>query len=517
MTARAGGDSKANVSTVAGRTRRFARFEPEESGSQDRGDFFEPLDGGHVVGIQSVEHNETTDVAMPALLGYLLASGLSRLNATARPSWERGRCAGHPSTDDTWGPSVAKNIKKFVNREFSRTVELNLIRRLVEPYGSKIKFDFTTLPIDEKSCREALFEFFRSADESFPSEFQDALHCIMVLSNPNGLRLLQEQADRVGVQLIPEEETQDPQGGVHLTPRHVALRAYLDHRAIFDRALDLHAFIAPASPMEFVGVCEGVKSRHEDLAARETFRRAASEYFSKRYLGQYCDVRWYSDGDEINILVLHGKNAVTANVEQNGEERVLTFREIAQDTIRYHAPTGRLKTSAQHDSEKKKLAELFALHLLGDGRFFDGDDSQNLYTLQPINDEGPAFLFRSAWDEDLIGVRITEVHADEGEPAFGGRRRYSRWGMLVRDHQNAMIRLAELAPDLDLATARLISVKVEFTFRLHGKERRIIVKIKPPGLVSFRRDAFEARIMEHLRRNGLCVCRQTDPVAAAAE
>ena len=67
-------------------------------------------------------------------------------------------------------------------------------------------------------------------------------------------------------------------------------------------------------------------------------------------------MRWYPDEDEINILVLHGKNAVTANVEQDGEERVLTFREIAQDTIRYHAPTGRLKASAQHESEKKKLA-----------------------------------------------------------------------------------------------------------------------------------------------------------------
>ena len=76
---------------------------------------------------------------------------------------------------------MAKNIRKFVNREFARTVGLDLIRRLVEPYASTIKLDFTTLPIDEKSCREALFEFFRNADDSIPSEFQDALHCIMVL------------------------------------------------------------------------------------------------------------------------------------------------------------------------------------------------------------------------------------------------------------------------------------------------------------------------------------------------
>ena len=413
---------------------------------------------------------------------------------------------------------MAKNIRKFVNREFARTVELDLLRRLLEPYRSKLNFDFATLPKDEKNRREALFEFFRMADESFPSEFQDALHCIMVLSNPNGLRILQEQADRVGVRLIPEQEIRGEDDGRHLTPRHVALRAYLDHRAIFDRALDLHAFVAAPSPMEFVGAREGIESRHEDPDSREAFSRAAAQYFSERYLGRYCDVRWYPDEDEINILVLHGKNAVTANVEQDGEERVLTFREIAQDTIRYHAPTGRLKTSAQHESEKKKLAELFAEHLLGDAHFFDGEDSQNLYTLRPINEAGAAFRFRTDWDEDVVRLRITEIQADEGEQVVGGRRkRYSRWGLIVRDYQNALARLAELAPDLDLATARINYLKVEFTFRLHGKERRIMVKIKPPGVVSFRRDAFEARIIEHLRRNGLCVSRRTDPLAVAAE
>ena len=412
---------------------------------------------------------------------------------------------------------MPRNIRKFVNREFARTVELDLLRRLLEPYRSKLNFDFATLPKDERNRREALFEFFRMADESFPSEFQDALHCITVLSNPNGLRILQEQADRVGVQLIPEQEIEGEDDGRHLTPRHLALRAYLDHRAIFDRALDLHAFVAPPSPMEFVGAREGIESRHEDPAAREAFRCAAAQYFSERYLGRYCDVRWYPEDDEINILVLHGKNAVTANIEQDGEERVLMFREIAQDTIRYHAPSGRLKTSAQHDSEKKKLAEVFALHLLGDAHFFDGEDSQNLYTLRPINEAGPAFQFRTDWDEDLIRLRITEIQADEGEQVVGGRQRYSRWGMMVRDHQNAIARLTELSPDLDLATARINTLKVEFTFRLHGKERRIMVKVKPPGLVSFRRDAFEARIIEHLRRNGLSVSRRTYPIAAAAE
>jgi hypothetical protein len=50
----------------------------------------------------------------------------------------------------------------------------------------------------------------------------------MVLSNSNGVRILQEQADLARVELIPKEETEGDDR--HLTPRHVALRAYLEHQ-----------------------------------------------------------------------------------------------------------------------------------------------------------------------------------------------------------------------------------------------------------------------------------------------
>jgi hypothetical protein len=412
---------------------------------------------------------------------------------------------------------MAKNVKKFVNRQFIRTVDLDLLGRLLKLHVDRLSFDFDGLSRDDKERREALFEFFRSADESFPSQLLDALHEILVLSNPNGVRILREQADRAGVELIPATEIEGEEGGRHLTPRHIALRAYLDRPAIFERALDLCAFIAPPSPMEFAGIREGEPSRHQDIEAREAFRAAASEYFSERYLGRYCDVRWYTDEEEVSILVLHGKNMVTANVEQEGEERVLSFREIRQDTIRYHAPSGRLRTSAQYAPEKKKLAELFAEHLLGEPGFFDGEDSQNLYTLEPINEAGAAFRFRTEWDDELERLHVIEVQVDEGERTVDGRTRHPRWAMTVRDNQNAIARLAETVPDLDLGTARINYLKVEFTFKLNGKPRRIMVKIKPPGLVCFRRDVFEDRIMEHLRRNGLCIPRQPDTVAVAAE
>ena len=412
---------------------------------------------------------------------------------------------------------MAKNVKKFVNREFVRTVDLDLLKRLLDPYSRDIALDWSALPAGEKQQREAIFEFFRGTDERFPAQLLDALHRIMVLSDANGARLLQEQAELTGVMLVPKEEIEGEDDGRHLTPRHLALLAYLEHRAIFDRTLDIHAFWSVRSPAEFVGVREGVESRHEQQNARAAFKAAASAYFANRYLGRYCDVRWYPEDDQVKILVLHGKNAMTANVEEKGEERTLTYREIAQDTIRYHAPSGRVKVSASSAVERSKLVELFAEHMIGDPNFFKGNDSQRIYSLEPIRSQGAAFRFHHTWDPDVLNVTVREIQIDEGEHEVDGRTRYSPWAMTVRDSRNAIVRLIELAPDVDFQDLRINYVKLEFRFSVEGKETRVVVKVKPLNVASFRDHSFENKIMEHLERNGIRITRRTVPAIAAAE
>jgi hypothetical protein len=408
---------------------------------------------------------------------------------------------------------MAKNVKKFVNRDFAKTVDLDLLKRLIDPYASTIHLDWNALPADEKERREAIFEFFRGTDETFPAELLDALHKIMVLSNENGARLLHEQADLAGVAIIPPDEAD----AKIVTPRHLALRAFLDHRAVFDQTLDKFAFWAAKSPTEFSGAKEGVESRHTDDAAKEAFRAAASGYFAGRYLGKYCDVRWYPEDDEICILVLHGKNAVTANVEENGSERTLTYREIAQDTIRYHSATGRVWISATAAAERKKLAELFAEHMLGDTDFFKGANAEQIYTLAPIQRQGTGFRFNHAWDPDTNAILVKEIQIDEGEHEVDGKVRYSPWAMTVRDSQNAIVRLVELAPDIDFDDLRISYVKLEFRFESGGREHKVIVKVKPPNIASFRNHAFEKQILEHLERNGIRLTRQPVATAVAAE
>jgi hypothetical protein len=293
----------------------------------------------------------------------------------------------------------------------------------------------------------------------------------------------------------------------------VALRAYLHHREIFDLAIDFRAFIRPSSPAEFNGAREGVDCRHDDPVASEAFRQAVSAYFRKRYMGQYCEMRWYPEEDEVNILILHGRHMAVTPVEERGEEHVLRYRELRQDTIRYMPAIGRLRTSAEYPPEREQLKKLFAEHLIGEADFFDGADSQNLYTLQPVNEQGADFELKVDWDNELKKVRIVEVQFAAEQPPE--KRRRALWALTIRDAQNALRRAAKMLRWHNFGALEIVYLKLEFTFRLHGKSRRIMVKIKPPDTVSFRRDNFEAQIMEHLRRNGLCLPRPTLLGAAA--
>jgi hypothetical protein len=101
-------------------------------------------------------------------------------------------------------------------------------------------------------------------------------------------------------------------------------------------------------------------------------------------------------------------------------------------------------------------------------------------------------------------VRIVEVQIAEARSP--DKRRRAPWALTIRHARNPLRRATQMMGWLDFGAVEIVYLKLECMFGLHGKPRRIIVKIKPPQL---RRDVFEARIMEHLRRNGLCVPRPT--------
>lgn len=413
---------------------------------------------------------------------------------------------------------MAIGVRKFVNREFAKTVDLDLLKRLIAPYQDQIDFDWDALPEDEKQKREQIFELFRTADGRFPSELQFALFNIATLSSNAGANILIAQATEANVELVPLSEIDGPEDGRHLDPRYLALVSYLDHRFIFDRALNVAAFLSHSAPLELNGAREGVDALHEIDVNREAFSKAVSEYFSKRYQGRYSRVRWFTEEDDnIRILVLHGAKSSIKNVEENGAENTKQIREITQDTIRYSSATGNIAVGAKTAPDAKQLVKLFARHLLDDETFFENEYSGNLYTLEPINRLGKDFRFHFEWDENVTDVRIREIQVDEGLHLVDGRMRYSPWAMTVRDTRNALYRIDQLCDDLDFADLRINYVKLEFWLDIDSRDSRVMVKIKPPGVASMRDHSHESLIMEHLERNGIRRNSQPDSISTAAE
>lgn len=409
---------------------------------------------------------------------------------------------------------MAKNVRNFVNRAFMRTVDLDLLQELLAPYAAEMEFDWTTLPADEAARRDALFVLFKDGGEDFPDALLDALHCILTLSTPNGARALQEIADMKGLALVPESELAAPGDGKHLTPRHLALRAYLRHPGIFERAVHRLAFFAP-SPLRLVGSRRGVVVLNEHAAAQDAFKAACSAFFANRYLGRICEVHWYPEAGLINVLIEHGMNAVTTTVEEEGEQKVKTIREMTLDAISFDPKTGHIKVNARSLVERRELVRLFATHLLADPEFFAAPGSDRLYTLAPIRARGAQWKFKNDWDEDLKEIFVKQVDVDEAEEGHIGRGG-SPWALSMRDTENALARLYEMVPEIDLAVLRIETIKLLLRFEVDGRKRDVLVTIRPNNVASFRDHMFEARIFQHLRENGFVQSPPALPAVASA-
>lgn len=411
---------------------------------------------------------------------------------------------------------MRKSVKKFVSREFVKTVDLDLLKRLIDRFNAAASLHWDELPENDNERREAIYELFRGADDAFPKELLDALHRIMTLSNPTGARLLHERAEVHGVKLIPSEEIENADDGRHLTPRHIALRAFLDQHEIFEQTRKVAAFFFGSKILEFQGK-PATPSRHDDEQSRDAFQTAVSAYFAERYQGRYCRVNWYQEGEETRIMVAHGNNATMANVEESGEEQTRAWREITEDSIRYHALTGWAGVMAKTVGDQRKLAALFAEHMLGDAEFFKKSQDEKLYTLQPVQDQGAKFEFQYKWDKRVLGVRIASIAVDEGDYTLDGKRYYSPWKLTCTDKTDALAQLLEIAPDLDFSETRIVSMKLVFQFALNDDPFPVNVTITPPNTATISDRTLEDDIMEHLTRNGIRLPRPADAIAAAAE
>ena len=413
---------------------------------------------------------------------------------------------------------MSKNLRKFVNPSFVRTIDLPLLGRLLQRHRERIRgLDLSILDGDEKDARQALLDFFAGPEENYSEGLIADLHRIAELGDQNGLEILLRRADADGVVLVPAEETEGE--GLHLNPKHVALRAFLDHPQVFDAASDILALAARQSLSEFAGSDEGIEAELTETT-KATFEKATAKLLKADLRGSYCRVGWYGDEDEVNIVVTHGTVVITTPAIKDGVEQVISFRGAEHSVLAYQTETGRLKVGGVPKAQRAAIAEIFACLMLNRPDFFAGTESQNLYTLEPIEKKGFAFILDRAFDTGIRRAAIVEVQIAKATPSEGPSEIHGPWGLTVRDRWNALARLEQLSKFITFGADRyrISYIVISLAFDIGtSKPARLTIKLKPPGSLVFRRQRFEGRVLEFLRRNRLCRERGSAASVAAAQ
>lgn len=413
---------------------------------------------------------------------------------------------------------MGKDLKKFVNPRFMKTIDLALLRRLFERQRPDQRgIDMAVFDGEDAEARDALLDFFSGPETAIPPGLVADLHRIAELGNENGMRILLEQADRRGIVLLPPVD--DEGQPVRIDPKHLALLAFLGHEDVFNAASDLLVLELRLTLTEFAGADEGVEPRLTEAARRE-FEQAARELFTRDLQGGYCRLAWYEDDDEINLVVTHGTPITVITAIEADQERVISFQAAGHAVLAYSPLTGRLKVGGIAKARRRDFAEIFASTMLGQPDFFAGADSQNLYTLEPIERQGFEFVVDRAFDPDIERAQIVEVQVDRISTDDEGSVRV-HWSMVARDNrESALARLAETTRGIVFGpdSFRIGHIVLRLQFRVpNGRPAKVTIKIKPPSTASFKRHRFESRIMDLLRRNGFCHNREPAEASVAAE
>jgi len=399
---------------------------------------------------------------------------------------------------------VAGNLQKFVNPRFIKTIDVTLMKALLLRHDGKFKgFSLDLLDQDDRDARESLQAFLAGAEDTYPEGLRADLHRIAELGDARGLEIIQTQADREGIDLFPEMKTadQDAPNKAH-DPKHIAVRVFLEHPDLFEAAADHMALLAPDRLHEFAGRERGVAVDLTQVKV-EAFRIAVAELFRKAFLGDYCRIGDYADADEINLVVGHGSMVSTMPVVEGQQEKVISVRQISHAVLRYSENTGMLRLARIRKAHQPKIAELFASIILEKTGFFDGDDAQDLYTLRPVELAGPGFAFDHAYDPQIDRVQIIEAAADLMVPGKNGYPRVART-LRSRDLGGDALRHFGGTPVAFGGSWRLGELVFRILFKGDGKRQpQVTVRLRPPGVLQFRRTQHEARVMKLIERNGL--------------
>jgi hypothetical protein len=406
------------------------------------------------------------------------------------------------------------DFQRFANPRFLRTVDAGLLKefflRHEIPPG---QLDLSLLDTAPDAGRAAITHYLLHTPKHECAESLTwDLHRIEGLGRPVGQDALLQEARRLAIELVPAEAQ------AKLSPRNLALLAFIEFPAIFEAAENTLTFLQPQSVEEFVAPEEGIVADMDAEHIAALLARAR-EIFRADLRGEFCEAHTYEDGSEIHVSIRHGAVLTVAEVIEGNRKRIRSFQEIDNAVLAYSANEGRLKIWGCSKSNRLALARAFSDVILDNPDLFNAPAARRLYTLERVEQAGGGFVFRHGHDDGIAKVLIYEAQVNR---MMAGRRGAQRvaLSLIARDPFGAALKALHSSRD-DIVYGdggwRLAHLVLKIELK-SDKPRppTIAVKIKPDSTLSFPRQRHQRRVMDLLRMNGMLCEREPASLAVAA-
>ncbi len=256
-------------------------------------------------------------------------------------------------------------------------VELELLRRLLDPYLSQIGLDWDGLPEDET---ERLSRLSISSPAPTASFRRSCSSCSTTSRRsrprpgPGSCRRSPPRRVSTCWQVCAARARQTTEGSRRGSSR-------LSRFLIILQSWTARSGWGIPRPRVQAGTRReraGAELRHDDPAVQAAFAEAVRAWVSGRCDGHFREVHWFDEDDLLRILVLHGSKAETKNVDRDKAEDTVKFREIVQSTLEYDRRRGAIAVGSKSFPDAKKLARIFGEHVVGDAEIFEASAAEEL-------------------------------------------------------------------------------------------------------------------------------------------
>jgi hypothetical protein len=221
-----------------------------------------------------------------------------------------------------------------------------------------------------------------------PTALADDLERIGEIADDRGAEAIQQVARRFGTHIH----------SLGLDPLEVAVRSFLDHRALFESAHSRRLVETLRGTTEFVGREPG-PARPLDPSALQALEVGLGRQFDARARSPHCRITVSRDEDRLVFTIAHG---ALVRVDEALEDRPMLvcdsasptyladrpvrYRPQRRDVVVYEADAGRLRIRAADAPTLHAYRKAFGDLLFGDAGWFGTDP---IVSLEPLVRLGP--------------------------------------------------------------------------------------------------------------------------------